>query len=62
MEYLIIKEIESELKVCDETIYRWIRTGIRVKGETVKLTAAKAGRGWRVLRSELDLFLLKSCQ
>ena len=49
MEYLTIKEITTELKVSDETVYRWIRAG--------KLKAVRAGGNWRVERAELDRFL-----
>ena len=43
---LTVPEIAEYLKVSRTTVWRWCNEG--------KLTAFKAGRGWRVHRSELE--------
>ena len=48
-EYLTISEIAAELKLSPETIRQWI-----VKGE---LEGTRAGKSWRVRRSDLRRML-----
>jgi excisionase family DNA binding protein len=48
-EYLTIAEIAAELKLSPETIRQWI-----VRGE---LEGTRAGKSWRILRSDLRRML-----
>lgn len=47
--YLTIKDITAELRVSHETVRQWIITG--------RLPHVKAGRGYRVRRSDLERML-----
>lgn len=49
--YYTIQEVADMLKVAYLTIYRWI------KGN--KLNAVKAGKQYRIKKSDLDKFLAK---
>jgi len=48
-EYYTIQEVADKLKVAYLTVYRWVRAG--------KLKAKKAGKQYRITRSELTHFL-----
>lgn len=48
-QYYTIEEIAEMLKVAYLTVYRWIRSG--------KLNAVKAGKQYRISKSNLDSFL-----
>ena len=43
---LTVQEVATYLKVSRSTVWRWCNEG--------KLAAFKVGRGWRVLRSEME--------
>ena len=47
--YYSIKEVAEILKVTYLTVYRWIHAG--------KLNALKAGKQYRIKKSDLDKFL-----
>lgn len=44
--FYTVREVMSLLKVGDETVYRWIRTG--------KLKATRIGKDWRIYAVDLD--------
>ena len=46
---LTIQQVVTQLKISDETIYRYIRLG--------KLRAIRVGGLWRIPESELERFL-----
>ena len=46
---LTVQQVMSQLKVADETVYRYIRSG--------KLKALRVGGLWRVTAEALDEFL-----
>lgn len=48
-ELLTIQEVADYLKVSRSTVWRWCNQG--------KLLAYKAGRGWRVRRSDVEKML-----
>ncbi len=48
-EYYSIEEVAKMLKVAYITVYRWIRAK--------KLIACKAGKQWRIIDNDLDIFL-----
>jgi len=48
-QYYSIKEISKMLKVAYLTVYRWI--------QSEKLTAYKAGKQYRIKKSDLDKFI-----
>ena len=48
-ELLTVQQVMDIIKVADETVYRYIRTG--------KLKAVRVGGLWRVPQSALDEFL-----
>lgn len=47
-QYYTIEEVAKMLKVAYLTVYRWIQTG--------KLRAIKAGKQYRIEKTELNLF------
>jgi len=49
-ELLTIQEAADYLRVCEKTLYRWLRAG--------KIRGYRAGRQWRLRRSDLDAWLL----
>jgi len=49
-EYYSIQEIADKLKVAYLTVYRWIQAG--------KLKAVKAGKQYRIKKSELNKFII----
>ena len=51
-EYLTPAEIARELRVSVQTVNKWCRAG--------QLLASRAGRSWRVKRSDLDAFLRRN--
>lgn len=51
-EYYTIKDITKLLKVSYITVYRWISSN--------KLEAYKAGKQYRILKSDLDKFITKN--
>lgn len=51
-QYYSIKEVAKTLKVAYLTVYRWIQAD--------KLMAHKAGKQYRIKKSELDKFLERS--
>lgn len=48
-QYYTIEEVAKMLKVAYLTVYRWIQGG--------KLLSNKAGKQYRIKKSDLDLFL-----
>ena len=50
-DYYSIKEVAKMLKVAYLTVYRWIING--------KLKAVKAGKQYRIKKSNLEIFLVK---
>ena len=48
--YYTIEEVAKILRVAYLTVYRWIQAG--------KLDAVKAGKQYRIKRSDLDKFLV----
>jgi len=44
--FYTVQEVMSLLKVCDETVYRWIKTG--------KIKATRIGKDWRIDAGDLD--------
>ncbi len=48
-EILTVKEVADYLKVSRSTVWRWCNQG--------KLSAFKAGRGWRVQKEEVERFM-----
>lgn len=50
-QYYSIKEVAKTLKVAYLTVYRWI--------QAKKLSAIKAGKQYRISKSELDKFVNK---
>ena len=50
-DYYSIKEVAKMLKVTYLTVYRWIKAK--------KISAIKAGKQYRISRSELDKFVNK---
>lgn len=48
-QYYSIDEVAKMLKVAYLTVYRWVQSG--------KLNAVKAGKQYRVKKSDLDSFL-----
>jgi len=50
-QYFTIEEIAKMLKVTYLTVYRWIQAG--------KLLSVKAGKQYRIKKSDLDNFLSK---
>jgi len=53
-EYLTTKEIATELRVKEQTVWRWIKTG--------KLIGYKIGREFRIRRSDYEQFLKQQRQ
>lgn len=51
-EYLTASEVAAQLRVSVETVNRWCRTR--------QLYAVRAGRGWRIQRGDLNVFLNRS--
>ena len=51
---LTVKEVQNKLKVSDETIYRYIRSG--------KLKAFRVGGLWRISEDAVQEFLKKGGQ
>ena len=49
-ELITIEEAAQYLRVCEKTLYRWLRDG--------KIRAYRAGRAWRFRRVDLDGWLL----
>jgi putative molybdopterin biosynthesis protein len=49
--YYTIEEVAKMLKVVYLTVYRWIRNG--------KLNAYKAGKQYRIKKTDLDKFIEK---
>jgi excisionase family DNA binding protein len=49
-ELITIEEAAQYLRVCEKTLYRWLRDG--------KIRAYRAGRRWRFRRGDLDVWLL----
>ena len=50
-QYYSIEEVSKMLKVTYLTVYRWIQVG--------KLPSVKAGKQYRIKKSDLDNFLSK---
>ncbi len=52
--YLTVEEIAQEMRVTDETVRRWLRTG--------QLVGLNLGRkaGWRIERVDLEEFIQRS--
>lgn len=50
-QYYTIEEVAKMLKVVYLTVYRWIQDG--------KLTSLKAGKQYRIKKSDLDKFMEK---
>jgi len=50
-QYYTIKEVAKMLKVAYLTVYRWTQSG--------KLTAYKAGKQYRIEKTDLDKFMKK---
>ena len=48
-QYYTIQEVAKMLKVAYLTVYRWIQSG--------KLTSNKAGKQYRIKKTELDKFI-----
>ena len=48
-ELLTVQEVMLQLKVSNETVYRWIKAG--------KLRATRLGGLWRVSRGDVDKFI-----
>ena len=44
--FYTVQEVMSMLRVSDETVYRWIRTG--------KLKAIRIGKDWRIDAEDFD--------
>jgi excisionase family DNA binding protein len=51
-QYYTIKEVAKSLKVAYLTVYRWI--------QAKKLIAYKAGKQYRIAKSDLKLFMKKT--
>jgi excisionase family DNA binding protein len=49
-ELITIEEAAQYLRVCEKTLYRWLRDG--------RIRAYRAGRAWRFRRVDLDGWLL----
>lgn len=49
MDYLTPNEIAAELRIAEETVRRWCRTG--------QLKSLRVGRQFRIVRSDLEAFL-----
>ncbi len=52
--YLTVEEIAQEMRVTDETVRRWLRSG--------QLAGLNLGRkaGWRIERTDLEDFIQRS--
>ncbi|PIY94349.1 MAG: DNA-binding protein [Candidatus Levybacteria bacterium CG_4_10_14_0_8_um_filter_35_23] len=50
-QYYSIKEVATILKVAYLTVYRWV--------QAKRLIAVKAGKQYRIKKSDLDIFLKK---
>lgn len=51
-------KVMEELAVSRTTVIRWVRNGFMTPtGEVVRLKAMRAGKGWRVRREDLKVFL-----
>jgi putative molybdopterin biosynthesis protein len=48
-QYYTLKEVSKMLKVAYLTVYRWVKSE--------KLTTMKAGKQYRVRKTDLDMFL-----
>lgn len=53
-QYYSIEEVAKMLKVAYMTVYRWIRAG--------KLLSLKAGKQYRIKKTELEQFMSKTKQ
>lgn len=51
-QYYSIEEVSKMLKVAYMTVYRWVRAG--------KLISVKAGKQYRIKKSELERFINKT--
>jgi len=49
-----VQEVMEILKVCDRTVYNYLRSG-KLKG--IKLGNGKSGVQWRVRREDLEEFM-----
>ncbi len=55
---LKLGEVAEKLRISRATICRWILTGFRDQhGKTIRLSATRVGRGWRVEDKDLAIFL-----
>ncbi|MHB8696162.1 MAG: helix-turn-helix domain-containing protein [Solirubrobacteraceae bacterium] len=50
--WLTVQQVSEELKMNPATVRAWVRSG--------RLAAVRAGKGWRVRRSEVDRALLST--
>jgi len=54
LELLTVGEVKEILKVCDRTVYKYLRSG-ELKG--TKIGRGKSGVQWRIHRKDLEDFM-----
>ena len=53
-------EVASRLNVSKQTVYNWIGMGLKAGQETVCLRAHNVGTRYRIIGSDINLFLEKT--
>ena len=54
-----IKELATEWRITSDTVLRWIRRGIRVNGQVMRMEGVRVGARWHVTRAAADLWWQK---
>jgi excisionase family DNA binding protein len=56
---LSIVEAARQVGCHKQTLWRWVRVGVRVRAQTIFLNATRAGGRWKVRQEDVDDFLAK---
>lgn len=54
-----IKELATEWRITPDTVLRWIRRGIRIDGQVMRMEGVRIGTRWHVTRTAADLWWKK---
>ena len=54
---LTTRQVANTHMVCTGTVVRWITDGILIHETRIRLNAHRAGKHWRILPSDMEIFI-----
>jgi hypothetical protein len=55
--YLTPQDIAVRYSFDQDTVYTWITSGVRVRGQMIRLDALRIGKSWRIEQAAWERFL-----